>query len=120
MAFHNVPLRLLCYARSGDKGDKANVAIISRKPEYLPLLRHQVTAARVKAYFSRRVKGKVERFDMPGIGAMNFLLHEALGGGGMSTLHSDPLAKTFGQVLLLMEVHVPTAWGLQAGPQSKL
>jgi len=113
------PLRLLCWARSGDKGDKANVALIARKPEFLPLLRDQVTVERVKRFFSSRVKGKVERFDMPGIGGMNFLLHEALGGGGMSTLHSDPLAKTFGQVLLLMEVDVPAAWGLRT-PLSRL
>merc|ERR1712187_70995 len=113
-----VPLRLLCYARSGDKGDKANVAIIARKPEYLPVVKYQVTAERVKEYFAKRVKGAVERFDMPGIGALNFLCHEALGGGGMATLHSDPLAKTFGQILLLMPVDVPTSWGL--GLQAKL
>mmetsp|Transcript_41752 Transcript_41752/g.129982 ORF Transcript_41752/g.129982 Transcript_41752/m.129982 type:complete len:601 (+) Transcript_41752:46-1848(+) len=112
--YERVPLRLLCWARSGDKGNLANAALIARKREYLPLLRHAVTAERVRQYFSRRVQGKVERFDMPGIGAMNFLLHEALGGGGMSTLHSDPLAKTFGQVLLLMEVDVPVSWGLKA------
>lgn len=111
--YERVPLRLLCWARSGDKGNLANCALIARKAEYLPLLRHAVTAERVRQYFSRRVKGKVERFDMPGIGGMNFLLHEALGGGGMSTLHSDPLAKTFGQVLLLMEVDVPVSWGLK-------
>lgn len=113
-----VPLRLLCYARSGDKGNKANVAVIARKPEYLPVMRYQLTADRVKEYFAKRVQGKVERFDMPGIGALNFLCHEALGGGGMSSLHSDPLAKTFGQVLLLMPVEVPIAWGL--GPKAKL
>mmetsp|Transcript_112322 Transcript_112322/g.194772 ORF Transcript_112322/g.194772 Transcript_112322/m.194772 type:complete len:600 (+) Transcript_112322:85-1884(+) len=113
-----VPLRSLCYARSGDKGDKANVAVIARKPEYLPFMRHHLTVERVKEYFSGRCKGAVERFDMPGINAMNFLLHEALGGGGMSSLHSDPLAKSFGQVLLLMPVDVPVAWGL--GTRSKL
>jgi hypothetical protein len=115
-----VRLRSLCYARSGDKGDKANVAVIARKPEYLPLIRHYVTAERVKEYFSKRCKGKVERFDMPGIGAMNFLMHEALGGGGMSTLHADALAKTFGQVLLLMPIEVPRAWGLGPSPRAKL
>lgn len=115
-----LPLRLLCWARSGDKGDKANVALIARKPEYLPLLRHHVTAERVKEYFSARCKGAVERFDMPGIGAMNFLLHEALGGGGMASLRSDPLAKTFGQALLLMEVEVPTSWNIEDTPTAKL
>lgn len=115
-----VPLLHLCWARSGDKGNLANIGLIARRPEYLPVLRHLVTAERVKAYFARRVKGPVERFDMPGIAGMNFLLHEALGGGGMATLHSDPLAKTFGQVLLLMKVDVPKAWGLGAKAKAKL
>lgn len=113
-----VPLLRLCWARSGDKGNLANVGLVARRREYLPLLRHLITADRVKAYFSKRVRGKVERFEMPGIGAMNFLLHDCLGGGGMASLHSDPLAKTFGQVLLLMKVDVPKAWGLAA--ESKL
>jgi len=116
-----VPLLRLCYARSGDKGNLANVALIARKPEYLPVLRHVVTAERVKQYFSKRVNGDVARYDMPGIGGMNFICQDALGGGGMATLHSDPLAKTFGQVLLLMQVDVPKSWGLgQQGPSSKL
>jgi len=113
-----VPLLKLCYARSGDKGNCANVALIARKPEYMPVLRHIVTADLVKKYFARRVKGSVERFDMPGIRALNFLCQDALGGGGMATLHSDPLAKTFGQVLLLLHVDVPKAWGLGGGPPS--
>jgi len=109
-----VPLLRLCWARSGDKGNMANVGLIARRPEYLPILRHLVTPERVKAYFAKRVQGKVKRFEMPGIGGLNFLMHEALGGGGMATLHSDPLAKTFGQVLLLMQVEVPKAWGLRS------
>merc|ERR1719401_1589829 len=113
-----VPLLNLCYARSGDKGNLANIALIARKPEYLPLLRHAVTEERVRQYFSKRVGGQVVRYDMPGINGMNFLCHDALGGGGMATLHSDPLAKTFGQVLLLMQVDVPKSWGL--GPRSSL
>jgi len=108
-----VPLRLLAWARSGDKGNMANAALIARKPEYLPLLRHQVTPERVKRYFARRVEGHCERFDLPGIGAMNFVMEAALGGGGMCSLHSDPLAKTFGQILLLMKVEVPASWNLQ-------
>jgi len=116
----SVPLLRLCWARSGDKGNLANVALIARKPEYLPLLRHAVTADRVKQYFRKRINGEVVRYDMPGIGGMNFLCHEALGGGGMATLHSDPLAKTFGQVLLLMHVDVPKAWGLGPASRAKL
>lgn len=105
-----VPLRLLAWARSGDKGNMANVGLIARRPEYLPILRHQVTAERVKSYFSKRVEGDCERFDLPGIGGMNFVMQAALGGGGMCSLHSDPLAKTFGQILLLMKVEVPASW----------
>ncbi|CAK9021473.1 unnamed protein product [Durusdinium trenchii] len=116
-----VPLRFLAWARSGDKGNMANVGLIARKPEYLPILRHQVTTERVKAYFSRRVEGDCQRFDLPGIGAMNFVMEAALGGGGMCSLHSDPLAKTFGQILLLMKVDVPAAWKLhEQGPVGPL
>merc|ERR1712014_10132 len=102
------------------KGNSANAALIARKPEYLALLRHEVTAERVKKYFAKRVDGIVERFDMPGIGAMNFVMQSALGGGGMASLHSDPLAKTFGQILLLMKVDVPEAWNLHEKPLAKL
>lgn len=115
-----VPLRQLCWARSGDKGNTANVALIARKPEYLPLLREQVTSELVRQYFSKRVTGTVTRYDLPGLRAMNFVMEAALGGGGMATLHSDALAKTFGQVLLLKEVDVPVSWNLKPAPLSKL
>mmetsp|Transcript_80176 Transcript_80176/g.226977 ORF Transcript_80176/g.226977 Transcript_80176/m.226977 type:complete len:615 (-) Transcript_80176:89-1933(-) len=105
-----VSLLDLCWARSGDKGDIANIGLIARRPEYLPVLRHQVTAERVREYFAHNVKGEVRRYDLPGTSSMNFTLQNTLGGGGTSSLHSDGLAKTYGQVLLQMEVDVPVEW----------
>lgn len=105
-----VSLLDLCWARSGDKGNYANIGIIARRPEYLPVLRHQVTPERVKEYFGHNIKGDVTRFDLPGSSSMNFLLTNTLGGGGTSSLHSDGLAKTYGQVLLQMEIDAPVEW----------
>jgi hypothetical protein len=102
-----VPLLELCYARSGDKGDKVNIGLVARRPEYLPLLRAQVTAARVQQHFAHFCQGNVLRFDLPGVHAMNFLLDRTLGGGGTSSLHADPLGKSYGQVLLGMRVQAP-------------
>lgn len=109
-----VHLRRLCWARSGDKGDAANIGLIARRPEYLPFLRHAVTCERVRMFFQPDCQGHVERFDLPGINAMNFLLHNTLGGGGTSSLHVDPLAKTYGQRLLEMEVEAPAEWAFPA------
>lgn len=105
-----VPLIRLCYGRSGDKGDTANIGLIARRAEYLPVLRGQVTADAVRAHFAHVCCGTVERFDLPGLKGMNFLLTETLGGGGMASLHTDNLAKAFAQVLLSMEIDVPAAW----------
>jgi len=105
-----VSLLDLCWARSGDKGNFANIGLIARRPEYLPVLRQQVTPERVREYFAHNLKGSVDRFDLPGTCSMNFLLYNTLGGGGTSSLHSDGLAKTYGQVLLQMEVDVPIEW----------
>eukprot|EP01059_Diplonema_ambulator_P035513 TRINITY_DN8375_c0_g1_i1.p1 TRINITY_DN8375_c0_g1~~TRINITY_DN8375_c0_g1_i1.p1 ORF type:complete len:598 (+),score=200.83 TRINITY_DN8375_c0_g1_i1:519-2312(+) len=102
----------LCHGRSGDKGDIANIGIIARKPEYLGFLRRVLTPERVKAHFAHNCKGHVERFDLPGSNSMNFLLHNTLGGGGTSSLHSDPLAKTYASQLLSMEISAPLAWRL--------
>ncbi len=102
-----VPLITLAYARSGDKGDTSNVGVIARRPEYLPLLRAQLTEPRVAAYLAHLVKGKVTRYDLPGIGALNFVCEEALGGGGMASLRNDALGKGMAQVLLAMPVFVP-------------
>ena len=102
-----VPLITLAHGRSGDKGDISNIGIIARKPEYLPLLRGQLTPQAVKAYFSHMVKGDVLRYDVPGIHAFNFVMHQALNGGGMASLRPDPLGKGMAQMLLDFPVQVP-------------
>jgi hypothetical protein len=108
-----VPLVRLAYGRSGDKGDTANVGIVARRPEYLPALRAILTEERVAKHFAHVLKGTVTRYDLPGLGGMNFLLTQTLGGGGMASLHTDNLAKAFAQVLLAVEVDVPKAWALE-------
>lgn len=102
-----VPLVQLAWGRSGDKGNDANVGVIARKAEYLPWLRAVLTAERVQDYFAHLVEGGVERFDLPGIGALNFLMHAALGGGGTASLRSDPLGKSYAQMLLDMPLRIP-------------
>lgn len=97
----------LAWARSGDKGDDCNIGIIARKPDYLPALRHGLTEAAVAAWMAHLIEGPVERFDLPGLGALNFVIHRALGGGGMASLRSDPLGKSFAQILLEMPVPMP-------------
>jgi hypothetical protein len=106
----SVPLERLAYARSGDKGDNANIGLIARKAEYLSVLNEQVTAQVVSDYFAHTVKGEVERFEIPGFSAYNFLMTEALGGGGTASLRLDSQGKAFGQMLLSMEVKVPAHW----------
>ncbi len=103
-----LPLVKLAHGRSGDKGDSANIGIIARKPEFLPLLRAQLTPEAVKAYFAHLVQGEVLRYDVPGIHALNFVLHGALDGGGMASLRNDPLGKGLAQMLLDMPILVPT------------
>lgn len=104
-----VPLIRLAYARSGDKGDISNIGIIARRPDLLPVLRAQVTEAAVATYLAHLVKGKVTRYDLPGINAFNFVCEQALGGGGMASLRNDPLGKGMAQILLSMPVRVPVA-----------
>lgn len=102
-----VPLVYLAVARSGDKGNHANIGVIARRPEYLPWIRAALTPAAVHARFAHFVTGHVERFDLPGVHGLNFLLHDTLGGGGVASLHLDPQAKTYAQLLLEMPVPVP-------------
>lgn len=97
----------LAHARSGDKGDTANVGLIARKPEYYPILVQQVTAARVARHFKGMIKGKVERYELPNLHALNFLLHQALDGGGTVSLKTDAQGKVFSTALLRMEIEVP-------------
>jgi len=102
-----VPLVTLAWGRSGDKGDIANIGIIARKAEYLPYIRATLTERRVKEYFAHICEGRVERFELPGINALNFMLYEALGGGGIASLRIDPQGKGFAQMLLDIPVPVP-------------
>jgi len=102
-----VPLIALAHGRSGDKGDQANIGVIARDAADLPLLSAWLTPERVGAHFAHRAPSRVERFDLPGLNAINFVLHNVLGGGGMASLHTDNLAKAYAQVLLTMEVPVP-------------
>ena len=104
-----VPLIRLAWARSGDKGDTSNIGVIARSPALLPLLRAQLTQASVAAYLAHLVKGKVTRFEVPGIHAFNFVCEQALGGGGMASMRNDPLGKGMAQILLSMPVQVPPA-----------
>ncbi len=96
----------LAHARSGDKGDTANVGIIARKPEYYPILLREVTAERVKQHFAGVCFGEVQRYELPNLGALNFLLHESLDGGGTLSLKADPQGKTYSSALLRMEIDV--------------
>lgn len=102
-----IKLVKLAHARSGDKGDTANVGLIALNEEIYPLLARAVTAERVKEHFREMVKGEVERFELPNLGALNFLLHESLGGGGTVSLMTDAQGKTFSTALLRMEIDVP-------------
>ena len=99
----------IAHARSGDKGDNVNVGIIARRPEYYDFMREYVTAERVKSHFGEMVKGTVDRYELPNLGALNFLLHGALGGGGTVSLMTDAQGKTFSTALLRMEVDLPAA-----------
>ena len=101
-----VQLVKLAHARSGDKGDTANIGLIALRDEIYPLLVREVTAERVKRHFTGICKGDVERFELPNLGALNFLLHESLGGGGTLSLMTDAQGKTFSTALLRMEIEL--------------
>jgi hypothetical protein len=106
----DMPLARLAYARSGDKGNSSNIAIIARKPEYLPLIRREVTPDRIVAHFGHLVGGPAQCFEAPGLHALNFLVSDALGGGGMASLRIDPQGKAYGQMALEMTIPVPKSW----------
>jgi hypothetical protein len=101
-----IKLLQIAHARSGDKGDTANVGIIALRPEYYPLLVEHVTAERVKEHFRGICLGDVERFEVPNLGALNFLLHHSLDGGGTISLKTDAQGKTYSTALLRMEIEV--------------
>ena len=103
-----VPLRYLAHARSGDKGDTANVGVIALEPDYWPVLQRELSRERVAQHFGDMVRG-VERFELPNLRALNFLLHGALDGGGTLSLKTDAQGKVYSTALLRMEIPVPAS-----------
>jgi len=107
-AVRPLQLRYLAHARSGDKGNTANVGLIALEPELYPILVREVTVSRVARHFKGMVNG-VDRFELPNLHALNFLLHEALDGGGTISLKTDAQGKVYSTALLRMEIPVPAA-----------
>ena len=99
-------LGTIAHTRSGDKGDTSNIGVIARQPQQYPILLREVTPERVKAFFGDMVRGEIQRFELPNLGAINLLLHGALGGGGTVSLRVDAQGKTYGAALLRMEIEV--------------
>ena len=97
----------IAHARSGDKGDTANVGVIALRPEWYPLLERALTRERVARHFRGVITGEVERFELPNLGALNFLLHGALGGGGTLSLKTDAQGKVYSTAMLRMAIDVP-------------
>jgi hypothetical protein len=108
-------IRLLdiAHARSGDKGDTANIGVIARREEDYPILLKYLTADCVKEYFGEMVLGPVERFELPNLWALNFVLHNALGGGGTKSLRLDAQGKTLSSALLRMVLNIPEEYSSQ-------
>lgn len=101
-----IQLNSIAHARSGDKGDSANIGLIALKPEHYAVLAREVTAARVKQHFAELCTGEVERFELPNLHALNFVLHHALDGGGLVSLRTDNQGKTYSTALLRMEIDI--------------
>jgi hypothetical protein len=100
------PLSRIAHTRSGDKGDTCNIGVIAWEERFYPILLREVTAERVQRHFGALVRGAVERYELPNLWALNFLLHGALGGGGTVSLRTDAQGKTFGAALLSLEIEV--------------
>jgi hypothetical protein len=111
-----VPLLRLAHGRSGDKGDTANIGVLARRREFMPLLAEILTPAAVRAHLAHLIKGEVVRYDWPGLGGWNFVLRHALGGGGVASLRYDPQGKSYAQILMDLPVTVPAAWLAAGGP----
>jgi hypothetical protein len=107
----------IAHARSGDKGDTANVGLIALRDEWYPILDRYVTRERVAEHFAKVIKGSVVRYELPNLFALNFLLHGALGGGGTVTLRTDAQAKVYSSALLRLVIEVPDAEARAAGLQ---
>ncbi|MGO4882701.1 MAG: hypothetical protein ACLP59_18065 [Bryobacteraceae bacterium] len=101
-----IPLSQIAHTRSGDKGDISNIGVIAWKPEHYAVLLREVTPERVKSFFGDLVQGKVDRFELPNLHALNLLLYHALGGGGTVSLRTDAQGKTLGAALLAMEIDI--------------
>ena len=102
------PLARIAHTRSGDKGDTCNIGVIAYDERHYPILLREVTADRVKRHLGELVQGDVVRFELPNLGALNFLLYQSLGGGGTVSLRTDAQGKTFGAALLSLEIDVPS------------
>ncbi len=102
-----VPLSNLAYARSGDKGDGSNVGVVAYTPEAYEIIQRELTPERVKAHFKEICLGDVDRYEAPNLLALNFILHDSLGGGGSESLKTDAQGKTHGLGILFMQVDVP-------------
>jgi hypothetical protein len=102
-----IPLKRIAHGRSGDKGDASNVGLIAYSEELYEVIRREVTPERVKEHFRRICHGEVERYEVPNLCALNFILHDSLGGGGTESLKTDAQGKTHAQGLLRMEIEVP-------------
>ena len=107
-----IRLSELAHARSGDKGDASNVGLLANDARAYQLIREQVTPERVAAHFREICRGGVDRYEVPNLLALNFILHDALGGGGTASLQNDAQGKSHGQGLLQMEIEVPEGWPL--------
>ncbi|HET9135520.1 MAG TPA: hypothetical protein VFO76_02695 [Candidatus Kapabacteria bacterium] len=114
-----VQLLDICHARSGDKGDAANVGLICREEKFYPVIKKEVTSARVKKHFKGICEGKVDRYELPNLWALNFLLHETLGGGGTVSLKHDAQGKTLAAAMLRMEIDVSPALMRQPAAKQK-
>jgi hypothetical protein len=113
-----VRLYALAHARSGDKGDTVNVGVIARRPEFYDLLKRRLTPARVRRHFGPMVRGSVERFELPNLHALNFLLHGALDGGGTMSLMTDAQGKTFSTAMLRIRLRIPDDLARLLGPEA--
>jgi len=116
----NVLLYRLAHARSGDKGDTVNIGVIARRPEFYPLLVAELSPERVRGHFAGLVQGAVERFELPNLGALNFLLHGALDGGGTVSLMTDAQGKTFSTALLRMRLDLPAELAALLDPATEV
>ncbi len=104
-----IQLLRIAHARSGDKGDAANVGVIAREEKYYPVIRKALTTAVVKRHFKGICHGKVDRYELPNLWALNFVLHNTLGGGGTVSLKHDAQGKTLSSAMLKLEIDVPPA-----------